>query len=235
MERRSQATPRPWREKGPTTVAAREEAGPILNGIPSQLPDIDPDETAGMAGLPRRSHREGGRQRARYVMLKLLERAREMQVGVPSLTATDYINTISPRPSRGSPATRRSSAASAPTCAGTPRHGAPRAAPGHRRRRPHLDLRLGRDPLRGGLQPLLPRQGPPRRRRPGLLPGPRLPRHVRPRLPRGPPVRGPARRVPPGAQPRRGRQAARAAVLPAPAPACRTSGSSRPCRWASAR
>jgi pyruvate dehydrogenase E1 component len=30
-----------------------------------------------------------GRQRARYVMLKLLERARELQVGVPSLTATD--------------------------------------------------------------------------------------------------------------------------------------------------
>ena len=29
-------------------------------------------------------------------MLKLLERAREMQVGVPSLTATDYINTIPP-------------------------------------------------------------------------------------------------------------------------------------------
>ena len=29
-------------------------------------------------------------------MLKLLERAREMQVGVPSLTTTDYINTISP-------------------------------------------------------------------------------------------------------------------------------------------
>ena len=26
-------------------MAAREEAGPILNGIPSQLPDIDPDET----------------------------------------------------------------------------------------------------------------------------------------------------------------------------------------------
>ena len=26
-------------------MAGREEAGPILNGIPSQLPDIDPDET----------------------------------------------------------------------------------------------------------------------------------------------------------------------------------------------
>ena len=27
-------------------------------------------------------------------MLRLLERARERQVGVPSLTSTDYINTI---------------------------------------------------------------------------------------------------------------------------------------------
>ncbi|RBJ03036.1 hypothetical protein DRA43_16065 [Micromonospora provocatoris] len=29
-------------------------------------------------------------------MLRLLERARERQVGVPSLTTTDYINTIPP-------------------------------------------------------------------------------------------------------------------------------------------
>ena len=41
------------------------------------------------------------------------------------------------------------------------------------------------------------------RRRPGLLPGPRLPRHVRPRVPRGPARRGPARRVPPGEVARR--------------------------------
>ncbi len=39
---------------------------------------------------------EGGRNRARYVMLKLLERARERQIGVPSLVATDYVNTIPP-------------------------------------------------------------------------------------------------------------------------------------------
>src|SRR5204862_1539356 len=39
---------------------------------------------------------ERGRQRARYVMLRLLERARERQVGVPPLTTTDYINTIPP-------------------------------------------------------------------------------------------------------------------------------------------
>ena len=37
-----------------------------------------------------------GRARARYVMLRLLERAREQQVGVPGLRSTDFINTISP-------------------------------------------------------------------------------------------------------------------------------------------
>ncbi|MEP6856352.1 MAG: pyruvate dehydrogenase (acetyl-transferring), homodimeric type, partial [Pedococcus sp.] len=77
-------------------MAAREEAGPILNGIPSQLPDIDPDETQEWLDSLDGVIEEGGRQRARYVMLKLLERARQMQVGVPSLTATDYINTIAP-------------------------------------------------------------------------------------------------------------------------------------------
>ena len=57
---------------------------------------------------------------------------------------------------------------------------------GPRGRRPHRDLPVVGQPLRGRLQPLLPRQGPPRRRRPDLHPGPRLPRHLRPRLPRGP-------------------------------------------------
>ena len=75
---------------------ARQEAGPILNGIPSQLPDTDPDETAEWLESLDGVIESSGRTRARYVMLKLLERAREMQVGVPSLTATDYINTISP-------------------------------------------------------------------------------------------------------------------------------------------
>ena len=56
---------------------------------------------------------------------------------------------------------------------------------GRRHRRPHLDLRLGGDALRGRLQPLLPR---PRTTSIGgdhrLLPGPRLARHLRPRVPR---------------------------------------------------
>ncbi len=72
------------------------EAGPILNGIPSQLPDIDPEETQEWLESLDAVLDEKGRTRARYVMLKLIERARAKQVGVPSLTATDYINTIPP-------------------------------------------------------------------------------------------------------------------------------------------
>ncbi|MBB2985025.1 pyruvate dehydrogenase (acetyl-transferring), homodimeric type [Terracoccus luteus] len=72
------------------------EAGPILNGIPSQLPDIDPDETQEWLDSLDAVLDEQGRTRARYIMLKLIERARQQQVGVPSLTATDYINTIPP-------------------------------------------------------------------------------------------------------------------------------------------
>ena len=92
-------------------------------------------------------------------------------------------------------------------------HGAPRAAPGSRCGRPYFDLCVLGGALRGRLQPLLPRQGPPRRRRPDLHPGPRLAGHLRPRVPRGPANRRPARRLPPGAQPSR----RRAAVLSAPA------------------
>ncbi|TQL75115.1 pyruvate dehydrogenase E1 component [Stackebrandtia endophytica] len=77
---------------------ATERKRPVISdGLPSQLPDIDPAETnewlESLDGLLD----ERGRQRARYVMLRLLERAREHQVGVPALTSTDYINTIAPQ------------------------------------------------------------------------------------------------------------------------------------------
>ncbi len=82
-----------------------------------------------------------------------------------------------------------------------------------RGRRPHRHLRLGGLALRDRLQPLLPRQGGGRVRRPALHPGPRLPRHLRPRLPRRPAERAAARQLPPGG----GRR--RSALLPAPAAA----------------
>ncbi len=75
-------------------MASRDNAGPILNGLPTNLPDIDSDETAEWLESLDGLIDEQGRNRARYVMLKLLERSRERHLGVPSLTATDYVNTI---------------------------------------------------------------------------------------------------------------------------------------------
>ena len=68
----------------------------IHEGLPTQLPDIDPDETQEWLDSFDSMLDERGRSRARYVMLRLLERARETQVGVPALRSTDYINTIPP-------------------------------------------------------------------------------------------------------------------------------------------
>ncbi|WP_415140566.1 pyruvate dehydrogenase (acetyl-transferring), homodimeric type [Nocardioides sp.] len=65
-------------------------------GLPTQLPDIDPEETQEWLGSFDSLIESNGRERARYVMLRLLERAREMNVGVPALRSTDYINTIPP-------------------------------------------------------------------------------------------------------------------------------------------
>ncbi|BCJ31334.1 pyruvate dehydrogenase (acetyl-transferring), homodimeric type [Actinocatenispora sera] len=76
---------------------ATERKRPVISdGLPSQIPDIDPEETTEWVESLDAVVDNRGRQRARYVMLRMLERARERQVGVPALTSTDYINTISP-------------------------------------------------------------------------------------------------------------------------------------------
>ena len=66
----------------------------ITDGLPSQLPDIDPTETAEWLESLDAVVDNAGRGRARFLMLKLLERAREKAVGVPALRSTDYLNTI---------------------------------------------------------------------------------------------------------------------------------------------
>ncbi|WP_300612008.1 pyruvate dehydrogenase (acetyl-transferring), homodimeric type [Corynebacterium sp.] len=77
----------------PDTSSSR----PVIHeGLPTQLPDIDPEETQEWVDSFDSMVDERGRERARYVMLRLLERAREKQVGVPALRSTDYINTIPP-------------------------------------------------------------------------------------------------------------------------------------------
>jgi len=73
---------------------ATRDSGPILNGIPTNLPDTDPQETAEWLDSLDGMVDGSGRNRARYVMLRLMERARDRHLGLPALTATDFINTI---------------------------------------------------------------------------------------------------------------------------------------------
>ncbi|WP_084441322.1 pyruvate dehydrogenase (acetyl-transferring), homodimeric type [Dermatophilus congolensis] len=71
-----------------------EESGPIINGLPSRLPDVDPEETAEWLESMDAVLRNGGTQRARYLMLRMMQHARENEVGVPTTRTTDYVNTI---------------------------------------------------------------------------------------------------------------------------------------------
>jgi len=66
----------------------------ISDGLPSQIPDVDPQETQEWLDSLDGVIDAAGPRRARFLMLKLLERARERQVGVPALRSTDYVNTI---------------------------------------------------------------------------------------------------------------------------------------------
>ena len=61
-----------------------------------QLPDIDETETADWLDSLDQVVDQEGENRARFLMFKLLKRARQRHVGLPSLTSTRYINTISP-------------------------------------------------------------------------------------------------------------------------------------------
>jgi len=68
----------------------------IIDGFSQQVPDIDPAETAEWVESFDAVVDERGRSRARFLAMKLLERARERQVGVPAAVSTDYINSIPP-------------------------------------------------------------------------------------------------------------------------------------------
>ena len=85
---------RDQRPQSPGTPGESDRVRVIREGVASYLPDIDADETAewleSFDGLLARS----GPARARYLMLRLLERAGEQRVAIPALTSTDYVNTI---------------------------------------------------------------------------------------------------------------------------------------------
>ncbi|MDQ6928319.1 MAG: pyruvate dehydrogenase (acetyl-transferring), homodimeric type [Actinomycetota bacterium] len=68
----------------------------IFDGFSQQIPDIDPAETAEWVDSLDAVTDERGKSRARFLVMKLLERARELQVGFPATVSTPYINSIAP-------------------------------------------------------------------------------------------------------------------------------------------
>jgi pyruvate dehydrogenase E1 component len=63
-------------------------------GALSQIPDVDPSETEEWRESLDAVIAAQGAGRARYLLLQLLDHAKERQVGVPETRSTDYINTI---------------------------------------------------------------------------------------------------------------------------------------------
>jgi pyruvate dehydrogenase E1 component len=80
-------------------VPAADRRPPALSAarsLSTQLLDADPGETAEWIESLDHAIRVGGAARARFLMLTLLERATEANLGIPALRNTDYINTIPP-------------------------------------------------------------------------------------------------------------------------------------------
>ena len=68
----------------------------IIDGFVHALPDVDPGETQEWLDSLDSVVDAHGKPRARFLMSKLLERARELQVGTPATVSTPYVNSIPP-------------------------------------------------------------------------------------------------------------------------------------------
>ncbi len=64
--------------------------------LPSQLLDLDPDETVEWLESLDQVIDHAGLNRARYLLLSVLQRARDRLVGVSGLRSSDYVTTIAP-------------------------------------------------------------------------------------------------------------------------------------------
>ena len=93
----------------------------IKDGIAAQLHDIDPEETQEWLSSFDAMLEAGGSQRARYLMLRMLDRAKEQHIALPALTTTDYINTIPTEAEPFFPGTRTSNGGTAGGSGGTRR------------------------------------------------------------------------------------------------------------------
>jgi len=68
----------------------------VFDQFKHQLPDQDPVETEEWVESLDSVVERAGPERARFILYRLLKRARQLQVGLPPLTQTRYVNTISP-------------------------------------------------------------------------------------------------------------------------------------------
>ncbi|HLE59759.1 MAG TPA: pyruvate dehydrogenase (acetyl-transferring), homodimeric type [Candidatus Limnocylindria bacterium] len=68
----------------------------IFDQFKQQLPDTDPVETSEWLDSLDAVVQQAGPERARFIIYKLLKRARQLEVGLPPLVQTRYVNTISP-------------------------------------------------------------------------------------------------------------------------------------------
>ncbi|MDR0483453.1 MAG: pyruvate dehydrogenase (acetyl-transferring), homodimeric type [Cellulomonadaceae bacterium] len=75
-------------------MASYDDSGPLINGLLSAVPDIDPEETSEWVESLDGLIDDKGGPRARYIMLNLLRKARERNVTIPASFATPYVNTI---------------------------------------------------------------------------------------------------------------------------------------------
>ncbi|MGC1513720.1 MAG: pyruvate dehydrogenase (acetyl-transferring), homodimeric type [Acidimicrobiales bacterium] len=68
----------------------------IFDGFVQQLPDIDPGETQEWLDSLDAVVSHQGKARAQFIVAKLLERARALQVGIPATVSSPYVNSIPP-------------------------------------------------------------------------------------------------------------------------------------------
>ncbi len=66
----------------------------LFDGVSHQLPDIDPSETSEWLSAFDDIVDLRGRSRARYLLMRVLERARQKQVEFPATVSSPYVNTI---------------------------------------------------------------------------------------------------------------------------------------------
>ena len=144
------------------------------DGSIHQLPDVDPQETGEWLESLDAVIDVKGKARAHYLLARLMERAREQGSFVPAMVTTDYINSIPPEQEPWFPGNEDIERRIRAFVRWNAVAMVDRANHRFDGLGGHLSTYASAASLvRGRLQPLLPRQGRRRLRRPDLLPGSR--------------------------------------------------------------